>query len=80
MRSPGIGGKRVLSAALKRPGAAKAASKAIAMVFFIISSLNVPGLPPVRAECMYDGAVRSSWGRGTLVVLPPDAAKIAATD
>src|ERR1700752_984227 len=33
--SAGIGGKRVLSAALKRLGAARAASNAIAMVFFI---------------------------------------------
>src|ERR1700704_2691641 len=45
-----IGGKRVLSAALKRLGAAKAASNAIAMVFFIFFSLNVTGGPPVRAE------------------------------
>src|SRR5882672_5820395 len=43
--SAGIGGKRVLSAALKRPGAAKAASNAIAMVFFIFFSLNVTGWP-----------------------------------
>src|SRR5690349_919234 len=39
--SAGIGGKRVLSAALKRPGAAKAASNAIANIFLISSSLNV---------------------------------------
>src|SRR5882762_5623361 len=38
--SAGIGGKRVLSAALKRLGAAKAASNAIANVFPISSSLN----------------------------------------
>src|SRR6266581_8835565 len=53
--SAGIGGKRVLSAALKRLGAAKAASNAIANVFLIFSSLNVTGLnvtgwPPVRAQ------------------------------
>src|SRR5258706_7327169 len=39
--SAGIGGKRVLSAALKRLGAAKAPSNAIANVFLIFSSLNV---------------------------------------
>src|SRR6267378_89740 len=48
--SAAIGGKRVLSAALKRLGAAKAASNAIANVFLISSSLNVTGCPPVRAE------------------------------
>src|SRR5712671_6533286 len=48
--SAGIGGKRVLSAALKRLGAAKAASNAIANVFLMSSSLNVIGWPPVRAE------------------------------
>src|SRR5438552_475335 len=44
--SAGIGGNRVLSAALKRLGAAKAASNAIANVFLISSSLKVTGWPP----------------------------------
>src|SRR6185436_14295941 len=44
--SAGIGGKRVLSAALKRLGAANAASNAIANVFLISSSLNVIGSRP----------------------------------
>src|SRR5829696_1125879 len=48
--STGIGGKRVLSAALKRPGAARAPSTAIAMVLFMLFSLFVTGGSPVRAE------------------------------
>ena len=40
-------------------------------------------VPPVRAECMYDGGVQSVWGGGTLTVRggeavrPPDAGKVA---
>src|SRR6185436_7556861 len=50
--SAGIGGKRVLSAALNRLGAAKAVSNAIAIVFFIFPSLNVTGGPTRSGEAL----------------------------
>src|SRR6267378_1240261 len=65
--SAGIGGKRVLSAALKRLGAAKAASNAIANVFLISSSLNVTGWRPF-GQSLIDPIFDS--GRDGVAVLP----------
>src|SRR5690348_2855960 len=55
--STGIGGKRVLSAALKRLGAAKAASNAIAMVLFMVVSLIVTGGPPAIAALFFSSII-----------------------
>src|SRR5260221_8302030 len=65
--SGGIGGKRVLSAAASMPGAAMAASNAIANVFLISSSLNVTGGPPrCSSPASSCGRCRSSHPDGRL--------------